>query len=184
MVNFIFANVSWLFAFNELGLFGEGSGLIVAMCQITFAPVFTAIGLIALKRNDSFSGNMALVFATFFNLMPGTCTIGAFFLQRAGIVVSTKPISLCLGFCGVYLLSTLRAIRFSPGIPFLGNVVASIGLLIYALGGFELLGPWSFKVAGGMFGIVAIISTYNFILSANEDAGNKLRDSKPLFKPR
>lgn len=182
MINFIFANVSWLFAFDVLGLLGEGSGLIVALCQITFAPVFTAIGLIALKRNDAFSGNTALVFATFFNFMPGVCTIGAHLLQASGTVVSTKPIALCLGFCGVYLLCTLPAIRRSPGIPFIGNVVAGIALVIYALNGFGFFGPWAAPLTGYMFAVVAIISTYSFIMCSNADAGCILPESRPLFK--
>ena len=179
---FIFTNLSFMFWLANTGYFGEGAGLILGLCQIGFFPAYIIGGVLLIKENDGWNGNIFMIFATFFGATAGITSAASYLLTVLNVTYDITPTNVCWILCGVLLIGSLPGIRDWPWTYFMIFFLAGVALILMGLGGFGILGAWSIPASGWVFLPVGILGIYCAIAGMNEHAGSPMPLGRPLFK--
>ena len=179
---FLFAVLSFLFCGSMLGLYGEGTTLVVGIVQLGVFPAYHICAQNLLKQGLAFDGNVFMIFGALFALVGGALNVTGVFLDMAGIAFSSSAQGVVWLLSGILLLLILPGARKSPLVSFILYICGGLGLTIMGL---VMIGiaPVEFNMVVGV--LFAGAGTCGFLccLSAmNGFTGINIPLGKPLFK--
>lgn len=179
---FLFAVLSFLFWGSMLGIFGEGTLLVVGIVQLGVFPAYHICAQNLLKQGHAFDGNVFMIFGALFALVGGALNVASVFTEMAGVPFSNTAPGLVWLLSGILLLLILPGARKSPLISFILYICGGLGLTIMGLVmlgiapvELNLVVGWLFFGAGTC-GLLCCLSAMNGFSGINIPLG------KPLFK--
>ena len=144
----LFTTVCFIFWGLTRGYFSDGAELAIGTIQIGCYLAYLIGGIMLLIKGDILSGNIYMLFATFFAGIPGISNIISAFAANAGIAFDSRPSSIVSIVAGLWLLVLVYPMLRGPKLPLLSTIFGGSGTLIFGLTGFGIL-PASFNVLGG-----------------------------------
>lgn len=179
---FMFGTLSFLFWADLLGLYGEGSQIVLGLVQL---GVFCAYHMCAqnlMRRYEEFDGNIFMIFAAMFGGVGGLLNVSGALCAHFGIPYSaTAPGTIWL-LCGLILLLVTPAVRTQPKVGFAFYVAGGLGLFIMGLMALDIapasVAPvvaWLLFIAGALGILVSVSTFYSF-------KGITIPLGKPFFK--
>lgn len=180
---FAFANLSFLFWGNLLGIFGPDAGLLAGCCQLGVFVCYHLCAQDLYKNGDAWNGSIFMIFASMFGGVGGLTNVATAIAGYAGVPVSPTLTGVIWFICGFLLLVLLPAVRKDPAATFLFYLAGGLGLALQGLAQLDVIptdpcytiAAWCFFCAG-VLGILVCVSTFYSFRNVNIPLG------RPLFK--
>jgi len=156
--------------------------LLFGLIQLGLFPAYFAGALILLKNGDMISGNIYLIFATFFTIVPGLTTLGIYFAQMQEWPIDVSILGYQWLFIGSVLAFCIPAFAKASKTFFILICCAASALVVLGLGYLGIISvPIYTAISGGLLFIVCVLVFYMIVSEVLGESGIDLPLGKPFF---
>jgi len=182
-LNTLFSFLCLLFFVLFFKLVDQSALLYLGLIQLGLFPAYFIGALIMLKNGEMISGNIYLIFSTFFTIVPGLTTVGSYIGGIRGWSLDIGILGYQWLFIGLALAFCIPAFAKASKTFFILICCAAISLIVIGLGylGIISISMYTF-IAGSLLFIVAVLVLYMVIAEILGGANINLPLGKPFFK--